>query len=147
MESVPKDKKRRTLIQWMTGLFLSLWGIGFLGAIASYLTPPARPRSSGRDILSGGESASLMRGMARLVRHGNEPIYVVRLQSGDIIAVSALCTHFRCVLNWNFDGQVFSCPCHDGTFNSVGEVMSGLPSKALKTFDVEVRRGEVLIRV
>ncbi len=141
------DKKRRGIVQWLTGLFLSLWGFAFVGAVASYLKPPSTPRSAGLNILSAGRASELLAGNARFLQHGNSPIYVIRLANGEVVAVSAICTHFRCVLNWKREDSTLVCPCHRGVFNSVGEVMSGLPSRSLRSFDVEIRRGEILVHV
>jgi len=35
-------------------------------------------------------------------------------------ALSALCTHMPCVLNWSTTRTQFECPCHGATFNQNG---------------------------
>lgn len=137
---------RRTLLQWLTALFLSFWGVAALGAIASYLKAPRSPRSGGLDLVKAGDAETLAPGEARLVRHGGSPLYVIRLAGGELAAVSALCTHFRCVLEWDPSGNL-TCPCHNGVFNAVGDVISGLPARPLRSYRVEVRRGEILVHL
>jgi len=146
-DRVPEESEpqRRTFLKWLTRGFLALWGIGAVGVIASFIRAPSMPRSAGLNIVPAGEANSLRPGQARLVRHGSSPLHVVRLPSDEIIAVSALCTHFSCVLNWQPENRTFLCPCHDGVFSATGAVISGLPTKALGTFRVEVRRGEILV--
>ena len=144
-EIEPEEPHRRTLFKWLTRIFLSLWGVGIIGVIASYIKAPSLPRSAGLNIVSAGEADSLNPGEARLVRNGSSPFHVVRTLSGEMIAVSALCTHFSCVLNWNQQNRTFVCPCHNGVFNATGDVISGLPTKPLSTLRVEVRRGEILV--
>jgi Rieske Fe-S protein len=39
--------------------------------------------------------------------------------SGNIIALSAACTHMGCLLNWQAD-RSFLCPCHEGYFMANG---------------------------
>ena len=141
------EEKRRSFLRWLTTPLLALWGVGFIGALTSYLKPPSAPRSSRLHVVPAGEASSLEPGVARFVRHGNSPFFVLRLADGEIIALSALCTHFRCVLHWSEADQILVCPCHNGAFNAAGDVISGLPNKALANFPVEVRRGEVLVRI
>jgi len=144
-ETEPQAFQRRTFFKWLTRIFLSLWGVGIIGVITSFIRAPSMPRSAGLNIVRAGDAGSLERGEARLVRHGSSPLHVVRLPSEEIVAVSALCTHFSCVLNWDPQNRTFVCPCHDGVFSATGEVISGLPTKALDNFRVEVRRGEILV--
>ena len=138
---------RRIFFKWLTRIFLSLWGIGIAGVVTSYLKAPETQRSAGLSVVKAGDAASLKTGEARAVRHGNSPFFVIRTRGGDLLAISGLCTHFSCVLNWNEADQTLVCPCHDGVFSATGDVISGIPSKPLRTFPVEVRRGELLIHL
>jgi cytochrome b6-f complex iron-sulfur subunit len=144
-ETETQAPHRRAFLKWLTRIFLSLWGVGVIGVITSFIRAPSMPRSAGLNILRAGDADSLARGEARLVRHGSSPLHVVRLPSEEIVAVSALCTHFSCVLNWDPQARTFVCPCHDGVFSATGDVISGLPTRALDTFRVEIRRGEILV--
>lgn len=47
--------------------------------------------------------------------------YVVN-QGGELSAVSAVCTHQGCILQWNGPGRL-SCPCHRTAFSFAGEVV------------------------
>lgn len=40
---------------------------------------------------------------------------------GKIWALSAICTHKACVLNWQGQAQEFVCPCHGAIFNTSGQ--------------------------
>ncbi len=139
------NSPRRRFLKWLTGLFLSFWGLASLGAIVSYLKSPEPARSEGLNTVNAGLASTLSPGDARLIRHGSEPIYVTRLSNGELVAMSALCTHFRCVLKWDASARNLVCPCHNGVFNAAGEVIAGLPTRALRTYRVEVRREDVLV--
>ncbi len=141
------DRERRTLLQSLAIFFLSLWGVGLVGVVASFLKAPPSTRWAGQDIVQGGDAQSLKAGEARLIRHGTSPLYLVRLSDDEIVAVSALCTHFRCVLNWNNQNRTLACPCHNGVFSATGEVMSGLPTKPLDAYPTELLRGEILVHL
>ena len=40
-------------------------------------------------------------------------------------AVSAVCTHLRCILNYDRERHGFICPCHAGRFDLAGNVLGG----------------------
>ncbi len=126
---------------------LSIWGVGFVGVVYSFLKAPMEPRSAGRNIVRAGSADSLAVGDARLVRHGAQPVFVLRLADGEIVALSALCTHYRCALTWKNASRTFVCPCHDGVFSATGDVISGLPPRALPSYSTEVRLGEILVHM
>lgn len=147
MENEQRTISRRGFFDRLTTLFLALWGVGFMVVIASYLKTPSSLRLTGLRLIAAGDAQTLKAGKARLVRQGNSPVYVIRLLNNEIVAVSALCTHFRCVLNWSAQDKTLVCPCHNGTFNASGAVIAGLPTRPLPTFPVEVRRGEIFVHI
>jgi nitrite reductase/ring-hydroxylating ferredoxin subunit len=51
--------------------------------------------------------------------HGPIEGYVVR-RGNTVRALSALCTHMPCVLNWSTMRTQFECPCHGATFADSG---------------------------
>lgn len=81
--------------------------------------------------------------------------YVVRDDSpdghGQILALSAACTHMGCLVNWSRTDRTFRCPCHDSVFMQDGRIDSGKtawPSlHPLPRLDVHVQDGKVYVRV
>jgi cytochrome b6-f complex iron-sulfur subunit len=71
----------------------------------------------------------------------------VRLDAARVVAISAVCTHVRCILGYDRERRGLVCPCHDGRFDLAGNVISGPPPKALQTYPVSVRAGEVYVHV
>jgi cytochrome b6-f complex iron-sulfur subunit len=86
-------------------------------------------------------------GEARMVRHGVTPFFVIRLDQTRVVAMSAVCTHVRCILGYDRDKKVIVCPCHDGRFDLAGNVLSGPPQRPLPAYSVSVRAGEIFVRV
>jgi cytochrome b6-f complex iron-sulfur subunit len=136
---------RRGALAWLTRAFLALW-IPAAGAVgASFLKAPSSENRPGERQVRAGTFSSLPVGEARMVRHGSEPFFVVRTSQTQVIAVSAICTHLRCVLRWERDPGIFHCPCHDGTFDRGGNVLSGPPKKPLPRYAAEVRADEIIV--
>lgn len=138
---------RRQFLQTLSKAFLSLWAIGGAGALAAYLKAPERNEASSERTIHIGMLEEMRIGEARMVRHGMTPFYVIRMDAEKVIAMSAVCTHVRCILNYDRERKGLVCPCHDGRFDLNGNVISGPPPKALPTYEVSVRAGEVFVRV
>ncbi len=74
---------------------------------------------------------------------GGQPAVLVRLESGDFVAYSAVCTHRQCTVGYS-EGNL-SCPCHGSVFDPTngGAVVNGPATQPLPEIPVEVRDGEV----
>jgi cytochrome b6-f complex iron-sulfur subunit len=138
---------RRRFLTWLSRAFLGLWGLGAAGAIGAYLRPPEHGPRVAERIVRVGLLEDLRIGEARLVRHGVSPFYVVRLDAVRVVALSAVCTHVRCILGFDRERRVLTCPCHDGRFDLAGQVISGPPPRPLASYSVSVRAGEVFVQL
>jgi glycine/D-amino acid oxidase-like deaminating enzyme/nitrite reductase/ring-hydroxylating ferredoxin subunit len=49
--------------------------------------------------------------------------------NGEIYALNPICTHARCVVNWNNSEKSWDCPCHGARFDIDGTVLTG-PARA-----------------
>jgi cytochrome b6-f complex iron-sulfur subunit len=74
---------------------------------------------------------------------GGDPAVLVRLDEGDFVAYSAVCTHQGCTVAYR-NGEL-SCPCHGSVFDPANgaEVLGGPAESPLAEIPVEVRGGEV----
>lgn len=74
-----------------------------------------------------------------------DPRVLVRLESGEILMYSAVCTHKGCTVGYKAEEQHLVCPCHDSTFSPLsGEVISGPADEPLAKFSVKVADGKIL---
>lgn len=138
---------RRRFLDRLSKAFLGLWGLGAAGAIGAYLRPPEHGSGMAERIVRVGLLDDFRIGEARLVRHGISPLYVVRLDATRVVALSAVCTHVRCILGFDRERRALTCPCHDGRFDLTGQVLSGPPPRPLPSYSVSVRAGEVFVQL
>ena len=138
---------RRGVLRWLSRGFLSLWGIGATAVGVSFLKVPSSERRPGERIVRCGPISSLPVGRARFVRHGSEPLFVVRVSESEIVALSAICSHLRCVLKWSDETVGFLCPCHAGAFDQQGNVLSGPPNRPLRRYEAQVRGDEIVVHI
>ena len=145
----PSDSapSRRRFLGWLSSAFLALWGLGGAAVVGAYLKAPERGMKVAERLVRVGLLEDLRIGEARLVRHGVTPFYVVRLDATRVISLSAVCTHVRCILDYDRDRGGLVCPCHDGRFDLAGNVLSGPPPKPLPTYAVSVRAGEIYVHL
>lgn len=55
-------------------------------------------------------------------------------------AVSRICTHLGCRVNYQQDRQLIECPCHQSRFTRKGRRISGPAKKDLPTFEVSLKK-------
>jgi cytochrome b6-f complex iron-sulfur subunit len=123
-----------------------LAGLGsVVAAVAAYLFPRAEVTSAlGPPRLRVGHVDDLPLGSGELTLVRGEPVWVVHVPKG-FLALSAVCTHKGCIVDWDTKGRVFHCPCHKGGFDERGNVLTGLPLQALRPFHVGVVGDEVFV--
>lgn len=80
---------------------------------------------------------SLSPGEADVVRIDGEPTAVHRDAAGDLHAISAVCTHLKCLVQWNDAEGTWDCPCHGSRFGVDGDLITGPAVEDLPRRDVE----------
>ncbi len=55
-------------------------------------------------------------------------------------AVSRICTHLGCRINYQQDKEYIECPCHQSRFTSEGKRISGPAERNLPTYDVSLKK-------
>jgi glycine/D-amino acid oxidase-like deaminating enzyme/nitrite reductase/ring-hydroxylating ferredoxin subunit len=64
-------------------------------------------------------------GEATLLDLNGEKVAAHRDARGEVHAVSAICTHLGCTVEWNGGEQTWDCPCHGSRFDHAGRVIQG----------------------
>ncbi|MEP7265613.1 MAG: Rieske (2Fe-2S) protein [Bacteroidota bacterium] len=121
--------------------------VGIVGAVAflqSCKKDNASPDPQGPDVnftldLTQSANASLNTSGGSLSTHG----VVVANTGSTFIAIAEQCTHQNCNIGYHSNTNNFVCPCHGGTYDVNGNVVSGPPPSPLKVYSV-VKNGDVL---
>ena len=64
-------------------------------------------------------------GEGDIVSLDGEKVAGHRRDDGTLVAVSPICTHLGCQVNWNTAERSWDCPCHGSRFSPDGEVLHG----------------------
>ena len=73
-------------------------------------------------------------------------VYVVAVENGQLKVLSSVCPHLGCAVRWIEKQDKFICPCHGGTFTSVGVRVSGPPLRAMDELESKVENGVLKVR-
>lgn len=74
-------------------------------------------------------------------------LFELRRQGDTVQAISLLCSHQMCHLEWRADDRRYFCPCHEGLFAEDGTVVYGPPKRPLRRLDFVVEDGQVVLDV
>jgi glycine/D-amino acid oxidase-like deaminating enzyme/nitrite reductase/ring-hydroxylating ferredoxin subunit len=72
-------------------------------------------------------------GDGKIIEKDGEKIAVCKTNDGVIKTVSAVCTHMKCIVNWNHAEQTWDCPCHGSRFDTDGKIIEGPALTDLET--------------
>ncbi|WP_026689500.1 ubiquinol-cytochrome c reductase iron-sulfur subunit [Alteribacter aurantiacus] len=70
-------------------------------------------------------------------------------EGDEIVALSPVCTHLGCTVNWEGNEdypEQFYCPCHFGRFEKDGtNVPNTPPTRPLDVYEMEIRDGDLYL--
>jgi glycine/D-amino acid oxidase-like deaminating enzyme/nitrite reductase/ring-hydroxylating ferredoxin subunit len=76
--------------------------------------------------------SQLERGAGTVADFQGEKLAIYKDQQGKVTALTPVCTHAGCYVNFNAAEQSWDCPCHGGRFDTSGKVICGPPQKDLE---------------
>jgi arsenite oxidase small subunit len=145
MQEPEPQLSRRGFLTTVRG-FLAAAGVTALLAPVIAFFWPAKLEETPSDPVPVGDEGSIAPGEARTVRFGRYPAIVINTPQKGLVAYSAVCTHFACLVAWNAEAQVLACPCHEGFFDPQdGSVISGPPPTALEAIPIKIMDGTIFI--
>lgn len=142
-----EDAGRRSFFNRLFQIVMGLWGVAFITVVVSYIKAPRESKGIEEKIKRVGPLSEFQVGSAKFVADELLPMWVIRNSSDEIIALSATCTHLRCILQWDKDSGRLVCPCHAGAFDLNGNVVSGPPPRSLTRRDCNTRGGIVYVNL
>ena len=66
-----------------------------------------------------------------VVNYDDQKITCYKSPTGELKALSPVCTHAGCIVAWNDAEKSWDCPCHGGRYDISGKVLTGPPRKDL----------------
>jgi len=109
--------------------------------IYRYLASPAEMALSATAVteVTLKDAHKLPLGSVLMFKFGTPPAMLIHHEDGRWIALSAVCTHLGCTVQYEPQADRIHCACHGGVYNAyTGANVSGPPPKPLKLFKVTV---------
>lgn len=73
-----------------------------------------------------------------VIDQNGKQIAVYKDEAGNITAMSAVCPHMGCLVDWNNADKTWDCPCHGSRFTKEGKVINGPAETDLKKEEISV---------
>ena len=153
--------RRRRVLGWIVGAVSGAIGIAMAVPAAAFLSFPARRRTifGGDEPLDVGAVEQLPDGKPVRVTvtaprrrdawtaFSDVPLGACWLlrRGGEVQALSTVCPHAGCAVDYDAKRAAFVCPCHDSTFALDGERLSGPAPRALDRLDTIITGGRVRV--
>jgi len=134
---------RRRLLQWLVGGGVAASFASIVYPILKFLLPP-RTGELDSDVVAA-TVGELKPNSARIFKFGDHPAILVCLPDGNYRAMSAVCTHLNCTVQFRPGEQDLWCACHNGIYNLQGGNVSGPPPRPLEAYEVHTRGKDIVV--
>lgn len=92
------------------------------------------------------DAQKLASGAVLMFKFGASPALLIHHTDGRWIAMTAVCTHLGCTVQYEAEADRIHCACHGGVYNPyTGANVSGPPPKPLKLYKVAVNDTGVVV--
>lgn len=143
-DKMEKPERRRFVEAFLgAGIVASL--ASFIYPVLRYLIPPPSAELSSDTVLAG-KTGDLKANSGKIFRFGSRPGLLVMTSDGQYHAMSAVCTHLGCTVQYRSDLHNVWCACHNGMYDLNGRNISGPPPRPLENYDVFVKGDEIYVQ-
>lgn len=134
--------KRRDFLS----LLLAIFGATAMGSFAyplmRFLAPPEEKAGIKKMTL---DKRDILTGKAKEVILGTTPAIIIDRPGKGYIALSRVCTHLGCLVNYDEEEERLVCPCHAGIYDLDGRVLSGPPPRPLQQLPLKVEGNKIIV--
>ena len=116
--------------------------VSFLYPLFKYFSPPAEQSGAKQLVLN---KKDIPVGEAKDIVFNDTPAVVINRPDKGYIALSRICTHLGCLVDYQKDKNRLLCPCHGGTYDLAGNVTSGPPPKPLQQLPLKLEGDSIII--
>lgn len=135
---------RRRMVEMLLGggLFASI--VSAIYPVLRYLVPPPVADLGGDEVVAS-KVGDLKPNGSKIFRFGTRPALLLMTAEGEYRALSAVCTHLSCTVQYRNDLHEIWCACHNGLYDLNGRNISGPPPRPLESYTVHLRGDEIVV--
>ncbi len=138
--------KRRAFLDWMIGVLGAALGALIVYPVARFIVPPRIPEAATRRVLAA-KKDELAPGSFKIFPFGGNPGILIRKSDGSYVALTAVCTHLGCTVQYRKPDNVIWCACHNGIYDLNGRNISGPPPRPLTPYVVHLTDEGVVVEL
>lgn len=143
IQATPKPARRRFL-EFLLGTSLTASLVSFLYPVIRYLIPPQQAEL-GSDLVLAAHVGELKPNSGMIFPFDGRPALLILTANGKYHAISAVCTHLGCTVQYRPDLREVWCPCHNGKYTVNGANISGPPPRPLQRFEVILKGHDLYV--
>ncbi|HEX3478964.1 MAG TPA: Rieske (2Fe-2S) protein [Kofleriaceae bacterium] len=140
---------RRELLQGLgvtaVGALVVAAGCGQQGSSLSTATSSSCGAGECIDLTVAENQPLTTAGGAMLVDMAGDTIMVARISDTQVVALSAICTHAGCSMDYAAGQKVIDCPCHGSQFATDGSVLRGPAVRPLRVYTVTMANNLITV--
>ena len=138
---------RRSFLNYVLGTGV----VATLGAIVypawKFITPPPSGEANVSQVKLPFKRADLAAEAqkSKTFKFGRTVGIIVLSDTGELKALSAVCTHLDCTVQYRPDLGIIWCACHNGRYDLDGKNISGPPPRPLEKYAVKEEGDEIFV--
>lgn len=144
------DKERRAFLKRVINSFFTLLILIFPFFVL-YLLKPKNPKKKQYEYYEIPMDSIPRQGIKKInifIKKLNKAVKIYLVNDGNsLFALSPVCTHLGCFVNFDRQKNEFLCPCHGGRYDVNGNVIAGPPKEPLRRLPVKIEGDKLFIGV
>ena len=145
--STPSDQEvngKRRFLNYLLATSIGATLVAIFYPILKFITPPQVVEATQNSVIAG-KINEIAVNSGKIFKFGNKPGILIRTQSGELKAFSAVCTHLECIVQYKPDAKQIWCACHNGQYNLNGLNVGGPPPRPLEEYVVNTRGDDIVV--
>lgn len=134
--------KRRNFLKALFGLFGTVSVASFAYPLVRFLAPPGNAVKDRKVILP---KHDVPVGTSKAIIFRDKPAMIINRPGKGLIALSKVCTHLGCLVEYEKEKNQLLCPCHAGSYDLEGNVLSGPPPRPLDKLPLRIEGDQIVI--
>ncbi len=133
---------RRSFLKALLGILGTTFLVSFVYPLLRFLAPPDG-EAKGQKVMI--KKSEVPAGSAKDIVINGVPSIIINIPDQGFVALSKVCTHLGCLVEYDKIKKRLLCPCHAGVYTLEGKVVSGPPPKPLQKFPLKVEGEDIVI--
>jgi cytochrome b6-f complex iron-sulfur subunit len=134
--------KRRNFLKALFGLLGTVSVASFAYPLVRFLAPPGISVKDKKVTLP---KHDVPVGASKAIVFRDKPAMIINRPGKGLIALSKVCTHLGCLVEYEKEKNQLLCPCHAGSYDLEGNVLSGPPPRPLDKLPLRIEGDQIVI--